>query len=118
MTYVIVIIVNKFSEQVMFRLSNAFGSRGNTLSLSINFACPRYHHLPSPFPKKKKTIKSYYHGTDLKNKNGSLHLHGGFHVINLNARLYFVTLPWHLTEPCTFLSGKPEMSMDSSILIY
>ena len=56
----------------------------------------------------------YYHDTDLKNENGSLHLHGGLHVINLNARLYFVTLPRHLTEPCPFLSGKPEMSMDSS----
>ena len=56
----------------------------------------------------------YYHDTDLKNENGSLHLHGGLHVINLNARLCFVLLPRHLTEPYPFLSGKPEMSMDSS----
>ena len=35
------------------QISNAFGSRGNTLSLSINFACSRYHHLPSPFPGKQ-----------------------------------------------------------------
>ena len=28
------------------------------------------------------------------------------HVINLNARLCFVTLPRHLTEPHTFFSGK------------
>ena len=62
-----------YNSQQIFRtsyvwLSNAFDSRGNTLSLSIN----------------------------------------------LNTRLYFLTLPRHLTEPYTFLSGKPEMSMDSS----
>ena len=62
-----------YNSQQIFRtsyvwLSNAFDSRGNTLSL----------------------------------------------LINLNARLHFVKLPRHLTEPYTFLSGKPEMSMDSS----
>ena len=35
------------------QVSNTFGIRGNTISLSINFACSRYHHLPSPFPGKK-----------------------------------------------------------------
>ena len=72
-----------------------------------------YHHLPSPFPGKQ--LKSYYQGTDLKNKNCSLHIHGGLHVTNLNASVYFVTqLPRHVTETFTFLSVKPKMSMDSS----
>ena len=57
----------------------------------------------------QKTIKNYCHRTDLKNKNGSLRLHGGFFlrfcvlkkytktsVINLNTREHFVTLPRHL----------------------
>ena len=44
-----------------------------------------------------------------------MHLHGGLHVTNLNARVHFVTqLPRHVTETFTFLSGKPKMSMDSS----
>ena len=47
--------ISRTSYVLTFRvqISNAFGSRGNTLSLSINFACSRYHHLPSlpsPFP--------------------------------------------------------------------
>ena len=48
-------------------------------------------------------------------QNGSLHLHGGFHVINLNARVYFVTLSRHLTESYTFLSGKPERNSSTSM---
>ena len=32
------------------KISNAFGSCGNTLSLSTNFASSKYHHLPLPFP--------------------------------------------------------------------
>ena len=81
---------------------------------SINFACSKYHHLPSPFPGKQlKAIATAQ--IWLKNKNGSLHLHGGFHVINLNARVYFVTLSRHLTESYTFLSGKPERNSSTSM---
>ena len=48
---------------------------------------------------------------DVKNKNGSLHLHNGLQfltIINLNGRVYFVTFPRHLMEPYAFLSGKLE----------
>ena len=35
------------------QISNAFGSRGDTLAVIINFACSKYHHLPSPLPGKQ-----------------------------------------------------------------
>ena len=67
-------------------------------------------------------IKSYCHGTDLENKIVPYILQGGLHVVNLNpgVSLYFVirsasseSCTAIMTESCTFLSGKPEMSMDS-----
>ena len=83
--------------------------------------------------KSRSPVKSYCHRTDLKNKNSSLRLHGGFflcfcvvkkypktHVINLNTREHFVTLPRHLPSwavHCIRFSGEPEMSMDSSTLM-
>ena len=48
------------------------------------------------FLSSRKTIKSYCHDTDLKNKTGALNLHSGLHVINLNALVYFVALSRHL----------------------
>jgi len=83
----------------------------------------RCHHklclfkIPSSsFTISGKTIKSCWHGTDLRNKNGFLHLYRGLHV-KLNACVYFVTLPRQLTEPYAFLSGKPKVSMNSSTSI-
>ena len=69
----------------------------------------------STFTISGKTIKSYCHGTDLKNKYDSLHLRRSLLFINLNARVYFVTLPRHPTESCTFLSGKPEINVNGLI---
>lgn len=77
-----------------------------------------------------KTIKSYCHGTNLENKNRSLHLTRRLTRYNLNLRVRFAIrsassesgIPL-MTGPCTFFSDKPEMSMDSFncmriILIY
>ena len=106
------IIFDKYPEQVVFWLLCA---KYQTLLVAVGILI-MYHHLPSPFPGKQ--LKSYYQGTDLKNKNCSLHIHGGLHVTNLNASVYFVTqLPRHVTETFTFLSVKPKMSMDSSTSI-
>ena len=95
------LIFKKFPEQVMFwpfcmQVSNAFCCLDELCLFDVH-----YHRLLSPF-------KSYSHRTGLENKNGSLRLHGGFflcfcalkytktHVINLNTREHFVTLPRHL----------------------
>ena len=50
-----VLFKTKFPNKLCFELyvSNAFGSRRNTLSLLINCACSKYHHRPSPFPVKQ-----------------------------------------------------------------
>ena len=48
--------------------------------------------------------------TDLKNLAPSRRLT----FVNLNERVYFVTLVRHLTEQYTILSGKSEMSRDSA----
>ena len=39
--------------------------------------------------------KSYFHSTELKNKKGSLRLHGCLHVVNFNAR-YIFSFAWYL----------------------
>ena len=75
--------------------------------VGMNLACSMF--ITIMIISLQKTIKSYCHRTDLKNKNGSLRLHGGFFlcfcvlkkytktlVINLNTREHFVTLPRHL----------------------
>ena len=43
----------------------------------------------SSFTVSGKTIKSYCYGTDLKNKNGSLHVHGGLEKVLINQNAPF-----------------------------
>ena len=48
-------IPNKLFWSFCMQIPNTLGSHGNTLSLSdsINFACSKYHHPPSPFQRKQ-----------------------------------------------------------------
>ena len=97
--------------------------------LLLGWTLPVRCSLPSWSSPFKKTIKSYCHRTDLKNKNGSLRLHGGFflcfcvlkkytktYVINLNVNILLRYLGISPPEPYSVyvFSGEPEMSMDSS----
>ena len=78
------------------KISNAFGSCGNTLSLSTNFASSKY--LSSSFTISGKIVNSYCHGTDLKNNNGSLQFLSGpcpFFQVNLKCQ-WTHPLPWEI----------------------
>ena len=48
-------IPNKLFWSFCMQISNTLSSHGNTLSLSdsINFACSKYHHPPSPFQREQ-----------------------------------------------------------------
>ena len=94
------------------QISNAFSSRGDTLSLSINLACSNiYHHLPSPFPG-EQFYKAITTAQIWKIKTVPCIFTAGY-TYKLEWTCSFVKLRRHLKERYTILSGKPEMSMDS-----
>ena len=100
------LILKIFPEQVMF-WPFRMPEYQMLFVVGMNLACSMF--ITIMIISLQKTIKNYCHRTDLKNKNGSLRLHGGFFlcfcvlkkytktlVINLNTREHFVTLPRHL----------------------
>ena len=79
-----VIIFNTFPNQVTYQRIDIFVSRYRTLleavgihsALSINFACSKYHHLPTPFQRKKNLKKLLLrHRSEKLKRVNLLHLH-------------------------------------------
>ena len=120
------LILKIFPEQVMF-WPFRMPEYQMLFAVTMNLACPMF--ITIMIISLQKTIKNYCHRTDLKNKNGSLRLHGGFflcfcvlkeytktYVINLNVNILLRYLGISPPEPYSVyvFSGEPEMSMDSS----
>ena len=128
-------ILNKFPERVMFwpyivcKYQTLREYTVTLISQSINFACPSYL-LPSlSFIRRfRKNNKKLLPGTDLKNKNGCLHIFTAalqlYSRLNLEYSFHVYILSHDLvifSSSCSppaitymFLSDKPEMSIDSS----
>ena len=94
------LILKIFPEQVMF-WPFRMPEYQMLFVVTMNLACSMF--ITIMIISLQKTIKNYCHRTDLKNKNGSLRLHGGFFLcikkIHKNICYkpeHFVTLPRHL----------------------
>ena len=121
------LILKIFPEQVMF-WPFRMPEYQMLFAVGMSFACSMF--ITIMIISLQKTIKSYCHRTDLKNKNGSLRLHGGFFLCFCVLKIYTKTLVINLNtgnilsrylgisppEPYSVyvFSGEPEMSMDSS----
>ena len=80
------------------------------------FRCNRSRGKTCPFITEGTTSYVRSYSTSLKSRSQFPkipHTRPNVPVPVLYTAVYFVTLPRHLTEQYTILSGKPEMSMDS-----